>query len=949
MDPERWRKIEDIYNSALELEPDRREAFVDEACAGDESVRKEVRQLLELQPESEAFIESPAIEKVAKRIASETDLSAESASMKGKTLGHYRIGGKLGRGGMGEVYLADDLALERKVALKFLPAVFAGDAERMARFEREAKLLASLSHPNIAVIHGLEEAEGKRFLVLELAEGETLARKLNKGPLPVEEALGVCRQIAEALKAAHEKGVIHRDLKPDNVIISSGDKVKILDFGLAKALAGETRIDDSPRSPVITEAMTRPGAILGTAAYMSPEQARGKSADRRTDIWAFGCILYECLTGKRAFEGETISETLAAILRDEPEWQALPEDIPPAIRFVLRRCMEKDPGRRLRDASDIKIVIEEARSIAEAVEPGRRRSPVWIWASVAALLMIAFAVYLLFPVRSREKPEAVRFQIPVPPMLDDYGMAISPDGRVIAFVASRTVGEPRTLFVREIESLESRQLEGTEGATHPFWSPDSRLIAFFADGRLKKVNLSGGPPQYICPALDFRGGTWSREGVIIFGDWPVLCRVSAAGGEPASVTRIDVSAEENYHYYPCFLPDGRHYLYEARSNLPSKNGIYVGVLGSPEKTRLLAAQSMAVYAEPGFLLFQKEGTLFAQRFDAKKLKLSGEAVRILDNVFFSISDWAGFGVSQNGRLIYRTGNRSQFMWFDRSGKQFGTAGPPGIYTSFFDLSPDGKQIAMRWRDPATGNQTIWLMDWERGFRTRFTDNESLESYPLWSQDGLRLAFASWGKSDAGIFEKRTDGAGSGASLLDAPDHEYPQAWSKDGKYLAYVKRTGSEWDIYVLPLFGERKPYPIVQSPGVQWSPDFSFDGRWLAYSSSESGTIQVYLMSFPPADQKRQLSNNGGAEPRWRRDGKELFYLSSDGKIMTVGLAAGQGGIEPGIPRILFDTGLYINEAGGRHYDVTADGERFLLLKPLTGGPPTPITVVLNWTSLLP
>ena len=946
MDREHWRKIERLCNSALDLEPERRESFLVETCAGDESLLRDVRLLLDMQPEAENFIESPAMERVAKRIAAESEASNQFLSLTGKTLGHYQVGEELGRGGMGEVYLADDLSLDRKVALKFLPEIFTGDCEWMARFEREAKLLASLRHPNIAVIHGIEEAEGKRFLVLELVEGETLAQSLRRGPLPAEEALGICHQIIEALEAAHEKGVIHRDLKPENVMISSGGIVKILDFGLAKTLANESQVVDSPRSPAIPELITRPGFVLGTAAYMSPEQARGKSADRRADIWAFGCILYECLTGKSAFGGETVTDTLAAILTNEPNWQALPTTIPPNIRFVLRRCLEKNLSRRFHHAADIRIQIEESIDGGETAAPARRPWLMRIWAAFATFLVIALAIYSFFPIGGRERPEAMQFQVPASGMPDDYNMAISPDGRAIAYVAATSNTAVRSLFVREMESIAPRQLNGTEGALHPFWSHDSRSIAFFAGGRLKRIEVSGGSPSHICEALDFRGGTWNREGAIIFGDWPVLRRVSSSGGEPVTISSIDESEGELAHYFPHFLPDGLHYLYEVRFTVPSKTGIYLGSVDTQEKTRLVTTESNAVYAEPGYLLFEKEGALVAQIFDPIKHVLEGEAVRIEDNIYFNASGWAGFSASQNGMLIYRTANSSRFVWLDRAGNQLATAGKPAAHMSFFDLSPDGKKIAMRWRDPATSNQGIWLMDLASGVRARLTNDTSLESYPVWSQpDGLRVAFSSFRKGNASIFEKKTDGVSPATALLDSSENNYPQAWSKDGRYLAYAKGKGSKWTIYILPLFGERKPFPLDPISGTQWRPSFSYDGRWIAYGSNEAGEPQVFLRSFPAADQKLPVSNEGGVEPQWRMDGRELYYLSPDGKLMAVDIVAGHQ-IKAGIPRVLFDTKLSIRGDGSNHYAVSADGRRFLLLKPLAESTPAAITVVVNWPS---
>jgi eukaryotic-like serine/threonine-protein kinase len=863
--------------------------------------------------------------------------------MIGKTLGHYRVGEQLGRGGMGEVYVADDLNLNRKVALKFLPDAFTGDPERMARFEREAKLLASLNHPNIAAIYGLEQAEGKRFLVLELVEGETLAQRLSKGALPVEEALGICRQIAEGLEAAHEKGVIHRDLKPANVMITEGDKVKILDFGLAKALSDETQSVDSSQSPTLTEAMTRPGVILGTAAYMSPEQAKGKSVDKRADIWAFGCILYECLTGKRAFEGETVTETLASVLTKELDW----DEIPAKIRPLLRRCLEKDTKKRLRDIGEAMVWAESAPESA----PVKRSRLAWMLTSAATLLFLVAAVPAFLYFRGREAPVDMVFQISVPPMPANYAIAISPDGRTIAFTASSS-GPVPSLFIREMGSVTPRQLEGTEGASSPFWSPDSRSIGFFARGKLKRTEISGGLPRDICATRGLQsgfGGAWNSEGIIIFADWPVLRRISVSGGDPATITTLDKSRQEIVHGHPSFLPDGSHYIYTVISSGGGLNGqICLGSLDSQDKVLLNAGNLLwrAAYVEPGYILFSQNDGLWARPFDANKIALPGEAFRIpavLASVGSEAWGRASWSATQNGMLIYCSAGalgQAQFIWLDRSGKKLGPAGEPGLFHRNFDLSPDGKFIAV------TQNNDIWLMELQRNVLTRLTFNIVANGNVAWSPDGLRIGFTSDRKGSFDIFAKTVGGAGEETLIVESADSKWIKDWSKDGRYITYTSGGSGEADLYAIPLFGDRKPFAVVQSPSSQDMPRLSFDGKWLAYNSNESGTWQVYAVSFPSGYQKCQISTNGGAQPRWRSDGKELYYLSLDGKMMAVEIG-GVAKIEPGIPRVLFDTGLNVDPRNDQ-YDMTSDGRRFLLFKPLEGAAQTPITVVTNWPSLL-
>ncbi len=856
--------------------------------------------------------------------------------MIGMTLGHYRVGEQLGRGGMGEVYVADDLNLNRKVALKFLPEAFAGDPERMARFEREAKLLASLNHPNIAAIHGLEQAEGKRFLVLELVDGETLAQRISKGALPVEEALAICRQIAEGLEAAHEKGVIHRDLKPANVMIADGESVKILDFGLAKALADDTQNVDASQSPTLTEAMTRPGVILGTAAYMSPEQAKGKAVDKRADIWAFGCILYECLTGKRAFEGETVTETLAAVLIKDPEWDKVPTN----VKNLLRRCLERDPRKRLRDIGDAHALLESAPELTPAKRPWLLRA----WAAIASLLVVALAIAVFLRNRGETPGERVQFQIDASPEMTDHRIAVSPDGRMIAYVA-RTGGSA-ALFIHEMQSGAARKLEGTDHARYPFWSPDSRSIAFFAGGMLKRIEVSGGLPLDICPAISTTRGAWNKEGTILFTPWNApLHGVSAAGGKPSIVTVLDKAKAEMGHFCPSFLPDGRHYLYSVATHGGARSDIYAGSLDSTQRTRLLTDAWTAAYADPGYLLFYRGQKLFAQPFDAEKLALTGEAVGITDNLLVDRYNQASFDVSQTGVLAHRTGAsqaESQFVWLDRAGKQLGIAGEPGMYDHAFDLSMDGRKIAVLMRRAAS-NKDIWIIEWERNILTRFTFDDVEPTDVVWSPDGRRIGFSDLRKGNADIYERQSSGSGE-TPVVQSPEDKWIEDWSRDGRYIAYG--VGIPTDLYAIPLFGDRKPFSLVRSPYEKDKPHLSFDGKWLAYGSNESGAWQVYIVSFPAGDGKQQISSHGGGEPRWRGDGKELYYLDPDGKMMAVDIG-GNATIEPGIPHELFDTGLFVDPTLD-NYAVTPDGRRFLILKPVAGNATTPINVILNWTSLL-
>ncbi len=871
--------------------------------------------------------------------------------MIGKTLGHYRTGEPLGRGGMGEVYAADDLNLSRKVALKFLPEAFAGDPERMARFEREAKLLASLNHPNIAAIYGLEQAEGKRFIVMELVEGETLAQRIGKGALPADEAVALCRQIAEGLEAAHEKGVIHRDLKPANVMITEGDKVKILDFGLAKALSDEAQSVDSSQSPTLTEAMTRPGVILGTAAYMSPEQAKAKSADRRTDIWAFGCILYECLTGKRAFEGETVTETLAAVLTKEPEWQSVDANLRP----LLHRCLERDPRKRLRDIGDAFALLESTPESAPVKRP-------WLAWSIAALFFVALASVSF--VHFREKPpataEAMKFHILLHEKVSlDWGssFAVSPDGRRLAFAAAGADGVVR-LWIRALGSLEARPLDGTEsGHIAPFfWSPDSRSIAWGTEGKLKRIDIAGGLAKTICDIPDFAmGGSWNRDGVIIFGVYQQgpLQRVPAAGGVASPLTRLDPSRHVTAQYFPIFLPDGRHFLYWQDSTIPENRGVYIGSLDSkPEQQdsrKLLSAAFWPCVYVPsrdsgrGRILFLNDQTLLAQEFDDKQPETVGDAVPVAAGVG-SYAGGSQFSASTNGTLIYESGEaaiKRDLVWMDRSGNQLEPAASAAEYTHF-RLSPDEKSVVFS--RVVDNNCDIWVLDLRRNVSSKLTHDPAVDDSPIWSPDGSRIAWSSHRSGESSVYSIAATGAGQEELLTKTgKPGAYVTDWSQERKAVLYYRPGERDsTDLWIAPQYGDKKPFPYFQSQFNKYHAMFSPDGRWIAYVSDESGRNEVYVQDFPLTNErKRQISSGGGADPQWRKDGTELFYLAADRKLMAVPVRMGATTFEPGMPKALFSIpGTSVS----RTYAPTRDGQRFLVARSPGGDTASFFTVILNW-----
>ena len=787
----------------------------------------------------------------------------------GTKLGSYEVIAQIGAGGMGEVYQAHDTKLGRDVAIKVLPEAFAHDPERLSRFQREAKMLAALNHPNIATIHGLEQSGGTSYLVMELVSGETLADRVKAGPLPIDEALTVAKQIAEALEAAHEKGIIHRDLKPANVKVTPEGKVKVLDFGLAKAFAGDTSTEDIGNSPTLSRAATMQGVILGTAAYMSPEQARGKVVDKRADIWAFGCVLYELLTGEAAFQGEDITEILAAVVKSEPDWTALPTAVPGKGRDLLRHCLQKDKRLRLRDSGDAQIEIQEAlaappTTVAGTVAPatkGWRERLAWAVAAVFLFTTIGLGATALYLSRVPADIVPTRFFISPPEKGSfDSGSAqagiasgvISPDGRRLAFTAKDALGKI-LIWVRPLDALAPQALQGTDDAAFPFWSPDSRSIAFFAQGQLKKIDVAGGPPQTLCNAPSGHGGTWNRDGLILFAPdtRSPLFRVASAGGEPVAVTKLP--PQLTYHRFPSFLPDGHRFLYFETSGSSETSGVYVGSLDSNESKRLLSADTSAIFSAPGELLFVRKGTLLRQSFDPKKLELRGDPTPVAEQVSstggVTMGGWGAFSVSENGVLAYRNGPGAtgdlQLAWFDRAGKPIETFGMPGAYRGV-DVSPDGMRIAVHRHDGKGGD--IWLFESARRTMSRFTFDASQDnSAPIWSSDGSRIAYSSLRNGKWGIYQKAANGTGREELLVESDLPQVPMSWSPDGKsivYLVYGRNASS--DQWVLPLGGDRKPVPFLPSPFRAAHSQISSDGKWIVYDSSETGRIEIYVRPFP-------------------------------------------------------------------------------------------------------
>ncbi len=903
----------------------------------------------------------------------------------GQRVGPYEIGVLLGAGGMGEVYRARDTRLGRYVAVKVLPDAFRQDAERMARFEREAQVLAALNHPNIAAIYGLEVSGDVQALVMELVEGQTLAGCIAQGPIPVTEALGIAGQITEGLEYAHEKGIIHRDLKPANVKLAADGTLKLLDFGLAKAVEEPAVAGNPASSPTVTMRGTRAEVILGTAAYMSPEQASGKPVDRRSDIWSFGVVLWEMLTGKPLFEGETISHTLADVLRAPIDLRKLPPETPVAIRNLLRRCLDRDPRNRLRDIGEARVAIQQClTNPASEAEPAGTPAPSgrgWLWPSAtAACLLLAAALAFVHFGQTSPAGDVVRFEIG-PPRDSHFTccVSISPDGRKIAFTAQRSSDPRPSLWIRALDSIGTKPVyqnfTGGPSAPHPFWSPDSRFLAFSADQKLRRVDVSGGPPQTICDTPPgFTGGAWSPQGVIILGSSAGLMRVSADGGTPTMLTMVDPSRKETGHTGPTFLPGGSHFLYLRRS--PENNGIYVGSLdvraSTQDNRQLLVTDLPAEYAplpgsRSGYILFLRESTLMAQPFDPDKRALSGEAVPVVESV--EASNGRGiFAASSNGTLIYRGGLQAgrRLTWLDRQGKALGHVGDQAAYV-WPTLAPDGIDVASE-RESPTGQPDIWLLD-SRGVSSRFTFGPAANVDPLWSPDGSRIIFSSNRGGHYDLYEKASNGAADDTLLVKSDEDKLPTGWSPDGRFLIFTSinpKTGH--DVWLLPDPGGaqngRAPVPWLRTEFFEHFGSFSPDMRWIAYVSNESGPYHVYVRRFTPpgsagssagnpfAGGKWQISRDGAglAVPHWRSDGKELLFEGLQGGIR--GIMAVEVSLTPEFraanPQLLFRL-----PAGSGGWDVTADGKRFLAaLREDTGGdsatPPESISVVLNWMARL-
>jgi eukaryotic-like serine/threonine-protein kinase len=881
----------------------------------------------------------------------------------GARLGPYEITAKLGEGGMGVVWKAKDFHLGREVALKVLPEGLTSDPERTARFEREAKLLASLNHPNIAQIYGLETSGETRALVMELVEGPTLAERLEKGSLPLDESLSIARQIAEALEEAHEKGIIHRDLKPQNIKASIEGRVKVLDFGLAKALdpvgGSSPSASQLAQSPTLTLGATVQGVILGTAAYMSPEQAAGGVADRRADIWSFGVVLYEMLCGRRLFDGETVSHVLAGVLKEEPDFSALPDGVPRRVRNLLRRCLRKRPRERLQAIGDARVVLEEVLAdprrgdeeqivTAPAVAPSRLP---WFAVAVAGVAAVAFAALWLTAGSGELPARSIHAALAAPEgtALGD-AFALSPDGRRIALQTFDLESGLPVLWLRDLDRGEARRLGGTEGADLPFWSPDGARLGFFADGKLKRIDPAGGPAQAIADAPTPRGGTWGPDGRIVFSPSfrTGLSIVPASGGAVRELTTLDEARGEKSHRFPVFLPGGERILFLAQTAeagaKEDASRIEALDLASGERTPLVTVNSSPLHAPQGHLLYWRDGALLAQRFDADALRVAGDGAVIASGVGYNQNEQALATVSAEGTLVVREGslgNLASIVWLDRNGLGLGVIRERENFGSELALSHDGARLVVGLNVSGQGATDLWIYDLERAVASRLTFEEGGEAHPVWSRDDRTIYYANDRRNDGVLFRRAADGTGAAEELGTTESGMWPHAVSRDERWVV-VGDVGNETGLDLLRYDLETKQLePLVETPFRDDMASLAPDDRLLAYASERSGRWEIYVQALGGTRGTWQVSNSGGQQPRWRADGRELFFFAPPDRLYAVA-------VEPGeVPRFSAPRELFRFPL--ESYDVAPDGQRFVVLRRGEGGSGRPLTLVTSWTARLP
>jgi eukaryotic-like serine/threonine-protein kinase len=942
MTPERWQQVKEVLQGALELAPDERPVFLDQACSADPSLRQDVESLLASSDEARSsFLASTA---------------ARAALAKGTRLGDYEVQSLIGSGGMGEVYRARDRRLDREVAIKVLPPFLSSDPDRLRRFEQEARAAAALNHPNILAVFQMGTYEGAPYLVSELLDGQNLREQLRRGPLPVRKAIDHAIQIAHGLATAHDKGIVHRDLKPENLFITKDGRIKILDFGLAK-------LTQAKADPIATartlDSQTEPGVVMGTVGYMAPEQVRGEAADHRADIFAFGAILYEMLTGTRAFEGASAVEIMGAILKDDPvPVSDIVPAIPPGLQRIVHRCLEKDPGQRFRTASDLAFALESlsgASDVGLAAAGYTRKESSRVRrvriALAAALILTIGAIIGFVGGRNQEHATVLHASIAAPenalPLSltgDEGGIPVlSPDGSILAFVALSNGAN--FVFVRRLSSDNALPIEGTEGASFPFWAPDNRRLGFFAQGKLKTAEVNGGGVSIVCDAANGRGGTWSRNGTILFAPnfRSPLFRVPVSGGTPQQVTTLNTAAHETTHRWPYFLPDGKHFLYTAANHdlMADTTGIYFGSLDGRENRLPLHSSDQAIY-QNGYLLYVRDGQLLAQSFDPARGQVQGEARRLFPDVLRDRNAWfADFDAVGDELVKANAGRGVPPTLFDRTGKELMVVDERDATN--FALSPDGQRLALT---PPGPDPAVWIHDLRSRTKTRLTFSPEPHTAPNWSPDGTRIAYAKLdGSGAAHIFVKDASGA-SEERPVPTPDLEAtPFDWSPDEKYLSVVNGwPGGHIDLWQVRVDGTEKPRRLVETVKRANSPMYSPDGKWLTYDSDDSGRSEVYVVAVDGHGGKWQLSSSGGGNPRWPRRSHEILYVAADGAITDVPVDLRGGRLQLGTPHILFRANVNSSNPG---FDVSADG-KLILLTPLSAANASRLDLVVNWTAEL-
>ena len=937
MNPDRWQQITEIFHAAIARDEASRDAFLDNACRVDPSLRVDVERLIASHREASGFGETPVAGPAAQLA-------------RGTSFGPYIVGGLLGAGGMGEVYRARDPKLGRDVAIKVLPADVTSDPDRLSRFTREARLLASLNHPNVGAIYEVEDVGGVRGLVLELIDGPTLSDRLARGALPLRESLGIARQIAAALEAAHEKGIVHRDLKPANVKLTPAGVVKVIDFGIAKVSAEDAGLDARG-----TVTATSTGMVIGTAAYMSPEQARGAPVDKRTDIWAFGCVLYEMLAGRQPFDANTSSDMIARILEHEPAWDRLPTTVPPTIIRLLKRCLNKDPAERLHDIADARLEIADALSgpapsieRPTAIAGSKER---WLWMGLAVAAVVTLSTIWWARSRPGDRTPAVppvEFGIRFPDNhVPSQGLAVSPDGR---HIAAGVFGNVSQIWLHSLESFQTRMVDGTESSGWPFWSPDGAQIGFFGSGTLRTLDLATGSATVVCqlPAsfARFPSGAWNASGVIVFAVTRQLFKVPATGGVPTAIP-ITGDLEPSF---PQFLPDQRHFIfYDGWRG--GGGAIKVALLEGGDVKTLVNSDGPGVFVPPNYLLFARGAALMAQTINQERLTLEGDPKLVAPNVSLGVlyGYRTSVSASASGVLAFarpRGGSVGQLTWFERNGQSVGAMTPPadGEYLNP-SISPTGELLAVNLMDPRTGDWDIWVIDVARGTPSRLTSDPAQDTDPVWSPDGKEIAFLSDRGGRLGLYKKAVAGSGGDERIafIDGAREVVPSDWSGDGKYILYTQATLSGRSVWALPLFGDRTPIKVLDEQFRPYAARLSPDGQWMAYVSFDTGPSEIYVQRFMAPGQKQQISHGGGVHPRWTADGRELVYWAVPRGIDAVSFDATGSTFRVGPRRTLVQQPVLSLIDTRTHYDITRDGMRLLVRRP-AGPQQAGVSVILNW-----